>query len=147
MMKQEERAFWAKELRSGKYKQGKGCLRGADDTYCCLGVLCDYLIRETGDGKWRKSADREKYEFIHNKDVGSSLLLPYSLMHQLDISDSSPNIITGKVPEEMEEETGIKASTWAYSRSSRGKYSLTSLNDQEVPFDIIANLIEKYDVE
>lgn len=32
---------WVEALRSGKYKQGKKCLRSESDTYCCLGVLCD----------------------------------------------------------------------------------------------------------
>jgi len=31
---------WVKALRSGKYKQGRYCLR-QDDEYCCLGVLCE----------------------------------------------------------------------------------------------------------
>lgn len=31
---------WVEALRSGKYKQGKGCLRYGDN-YCCLGVLCE----------------------------------------------------------------------------------------------------------
>ena len=31
---------WVDALRSGKYKQGQGRLKGVDDTYCCLGVLC-----------------------------------------------------------------------------------------------------------
>lgn len=41
---------WVKALRSGKYKQGKGNLRNSDDTYCCLGVLCD-IVDNT---KWNK---------------------------------------------------------------------------------------------
>lgn len=28
-------------LRSGQYKQGAGRLHPTDDTYCCLGVMCD----------------------------------------------------------------------------------------------------------
>ena len=32
---------WVEALRSGKYKQGQHNLRNADNTYCCLGVLCD----------------------------------------------------------------------------------------------------------
>jgi hypothetical protein len=30
--------LWVKALRSGDFKQGKGCLKNEDDTYCCLGV-------------------------------------------------------------------------------------------------------------
>lgn len=33
---------WIKALRSGKYKQTRGRLKG-DGGFCCLGVLCDVL--------------------------------------------------------------------------------------------------------
>lgn len=39
---------WAKALRSGKYKQGKYALKNMDNTFCCLGVLCDI----SGKGEW-----------------------------------------------------------------------------------------------
>lgn len=32
---------WVAALRSGKYQQGRGALRRLDNTYCCLGVLCE----------------------------------------------------------------------------------------------------------
>ena len=44
-MKAEIKAQWIKALRSGKYKQGRGALRKTDNTYCCLGVLCDLAIK------------------------------------------------------------------------------------------------------
>lgn len=34
---------WVEALRSGKYEQGQGYLRRADDSMCCLGVLCDLV--------------------------------------------------------------------------------------------------------
>lgn len=34
------KAKWVAALRSGEYKQGHEHLR-VDDSYCCLGVLCD----------------------------------------------------------------------------------------------------------
>lgn len=40
-MKEAVAKQWSKALRSGKYTQGKGKLRTKNDTYCCLGVLCD----------------------------------------------------------------------------------------------------------
>lgn len=36
---------WATELRSGKYKQGAGCLRDNNDYYCCLGVLSEMAVK------------------------------------------------------------------------------------------------------
>lgn len=39
------RANWIKRLRSGKYKQGYFWLN-ANDKYCCLGVLCEFLVEK-----------------------------------------------------------------------------------------------------
>ncbi len=42
------KAKWIEALRSGKYKQGKGCLKNGDK-YCCLGVaaiVAGYKIRK-----------------------------------------------------------------------------------------------------
>lgn len=36
-----EQTLWLAALRSGKYKQGRGRLRSADDKYCCLGIACE----------------------------------------------------------------------------------------------------------
>lgn len=41
-MKKDIAIKWVEALRSGKYVQGHGQLHNAqDNTYCCLGVLCD----------------------------------------------------------------------------------------------------------
>lgn len=32
---------WVNALRSGKYTQGIGALHTQDNTYCCLGVVCN----------------------------------------------------------------------------------------------------------
>ena len=41
-MKKEIADKWVEALRSGKYKQGKSALK-KDDSFCCLGVLCDII--------------------------------------------------------------------------------------------------------
>lgn len=53
-MKKEIADIWVKELRSGKYKQGKGYLRQIDDKYCCLGVLCDIAIQHKQCPDWNQ---------------------------------------------------------------------------------------------
>jgi hypothetical protein len=35
------KAKWLEALRGFKYVQGRGTLRSPNNTYCCLGVLCD----------------------------------------------------------------------------------------------------------
>lgn len=46
---------WTEALRSGKYKQGRFCLRNERDEFCCLGVLLD-VVQPDGwrlrDGEW-----------------------------------------------------------------------------------------------
>lgn len=32
---------WIAALRSGDYRQGRGQLRSEDNSFCCLGVLCN----------------------------------------------------------------------------------------------------------
>lgn len=44
---------WVGALRSGKYQQGRGCLRATSDDgtveHCCLGVLSELWSEETGE--------------------------------------------------------------------------------------------------
>ena len=48
--REELRVLWIAALRSGDYRQGKGCLKTPDGAYCCLGVLCEIagIIDEDG---------------------------------------------------------------------------------------------------
>lgn len=43
---------WVAALRSGEYAQTVGYLQ-TEHGHCCLGVLCDLHLRETGHGDWR----------------------------------------------------------------------------------------------
>lgn len=52
----EVRKLWVEALESGKYKQGKMCLKRTDeegDRYCCLGVLCDLAAKHGICGEFR----------------------------------------------------------------------------------------------
>lgn len=50
-MRKEIAERWVAALRSGEYEQSAGFLQTTEG-YCCLGVLCDLHMRETGDGEW-----------------------------------------------------------------------------------------------
>lgn len=55
---------WIKDLRSGKFKQGKNMLwNERSNTYCCLGVACKTYERLTGDDPFEQfySEDRDAY--------------------------------------------------------------------------------------
>ena len=58
-MKQEIKEKWVSALRSGEYKQGKEGLRIYNE-FCCLGVLCDLYIKETGVGFWGAPSLRQE---------------------------------------------------------------------------------------
>lgn len=50
-------ADWAADLRSGLYVQGRRVLRseiGDRTHHCCLGVLCDRLVRTDTEWEWHK---------------------------------------------------------------------------------------------
>ncbi len=65
--------LWVEALCSGKYTQGRGMLRERNskcvdsDKYCCLGVLCDVLVRNPEEaervGINPKSVGTSKHEF------------------------------------------------------------------------------------
>lgn len=54
-MKETIKNRWVKALKSGKYKQVKGTLKGVrpdgEVGYCCLGVLCDLYIKDRKKNK------------------------------------------------------------------------------------------------
>lgn len=62
------KAKWVKALESGAYVQGRGQLRTKDNTYCCLGVLCEvaglaWIRRDDGEYAIRdRWAEEEGYE-------------------------------------------------------------------------------------
>ena len=49
-MKPEVKKLWIDSLCSGEYKQGTGALHdNMEDTYCCLGVLCQLAVNAGAD--------------------------------------------------------------------------------------------------
>jgi hypothetical protein len=77
---------WVKALKSGKYKQGKGQLKNYDDTYCCLGVLCD-LYTKTKEGKKHKVS----WDFDGNI-CGAGLDLPEDVRNWAELDEADPDL-------------------------------------------------------
>lgn len=78
-MNERVKKMWIKALRSGKYKQAKGCLRD-DDRFCCLGVLCDIFGRSRRI-KW----DGDRFD-------GERFALPASVREWAGLPLSNPII-------------------------------------------------------
>jgi hypothetical protein len=108
---------WVEALRSGNYKQGKGCLTNVKATgneYCCLGVACD----------------------VYQKEVGSL---------KLNVEDNnhiSYDNEAAYLPPKVREWLGLRTGAGIYGYPSEGK-DLTRHNDaDECTFNEIANIIE-----
>jgi hypothetical protein len=44
---------WIQALTSGEYQQGRQFLKGPNNRYCCMGVLCDlYQKTHPSEGRW-----------------------------------------------------------------------------------------------
>src|SRR5690348_18296721 len=83
-MNQEIKKKWVKALRSGEYKQGTSLLyNSANETYCCLGVLCDLYTKET------------KIEY--RKDGEIKEILPNEVIKWAGLEDNDPMINMGGI--------------------------------------------------
>lgn len=109
---------WVKALRSGKYRQGRGVLRTGNDSYCCLGVLCDIAGAE-----WKQ----EGLQSDLNGDYAA-------------ISSGHEDYCC--IPSPVVKATGMKTTTGSYD-SLTDKPSLMKLNDEGSSFAQIADVIEK----
>lgn len=77
------KAKWLEALRSGKYEQTQGCLTNGNETFCCLGVLCDVT-----DPKAWGAHDEWYYGTGEDKDseVGN---LPFGFRIAIGMSDEA----------------------------------------------------------
>ena len=58
---------WVEALRSGKYKQGSSCLK-VNDSYCCLGALCELHRQDFPDKGWQRASARGQLFGYISKD-------------------------------------------------------------------------------
>lgn len=104
---------WVEALRSKTYKQGKYRLRCINDSYCCLGVLCDLYLKEKG-GEWQE----DKTDMIPCYSFQEcSAMLPNKVMEWAGLNNVDPVV-------------------YSDVRISR-------INDNGNGFDKIADLIEQ----
>jgi hypothetical protein len=122
---EEARALWVADLRSEKYKQGKGALHNfLRDEYCCLGVACRTFMSCGG--------------ILDVKEEKEGLIL--------GISKTSYNSNTGVLPLVVREWLGLRFSNGSY-KEQWGDRSLSADNDNGSSFLEIASIIEAGKVE
>jgi hypothetical protein len=124
-MKEDVKNKWVEALRSRKYKQGQGLLK-CQNTFCCLGVLCDI----SGLGEWNipDSANPDDY---------CNVTMGY-------VPTDDPCCTQSQVlPHTVARWAGIKSENGDY-RVDDVWYSLTELNDDRgMTFSEIADIIEE----
>jgi hypothetical protein len=126
-MNSEVKAKWLEALRSGEYKQARYRLRSLDNSFCCLGVLCDIYTKEV-EGSWKYDKDQfsDAYEMIGgNGDYPVTSELPGCVRDWAEVEGCNPQVHVKK------EDNNYKFDT------------LAELNDEGKTFNEIADLIEK----
>lgn len=145
-MKEEIKELWTKTLRSRKYKQGQKKLR-TNEGFCCLGVLTDLYIQETGDGEWVRtnalgSRDPNGDHWAFQSSYGrlERNFLPTVVMDWAELHRSNPEILL----DQPDYKTVNKTVKSEHRPSVGGRISLSDLNDGGKGFHTIARFIKKY---
>jgi hypothetical protein len=126
-MKPEIKELWMNALPN--YEQTTGALR-IGDRFCCLGVLCDIYMKETGNLSWERTEDDKSHEYyIHGYNIGyESYYLPYEVWGWAGLNCSTPYFIDPNHPVKDDNDTVL----------------LSNLNDIGYDFKQIAELIQKH---
>ncbi len=128
-MKKDVAKLWTKALRSGKYKQGKWTLRNYDNSFCCLGVLCDIYNTEKKKSKKKTLTVTKVNDKIDGKCYKYGSYTCY-------------------LPPVVKKWAGIKTKQGQFSDVKNGEwYTLSGLNDGDFgrgskSFDKIADIID-----
>lgn len=132
-MNAEVKKTWIAALRSKKYTQGRCNLRTIDDTFCCLGVLCELAVEQnvippaTPPISWLRGGKNYEYEECDG-------YLPTSVLNWIQVEEGNVNTEHNNsmiVP-------GLK------ERDKLSDVTLTLLNDNGFSFDQIADIIEYF---
>ena len=128
----ENRKRWIAALRSGKYKQGTAQLRNSKDEFCCLGVLADI----SGLGEWRR-IDANPLEYIADLSEAKGV---DEHGYFYDAGQQGVSVVLSR---KLANHVGLRTFMGLhFLKETNREDSLTSLNDNRVPFGEIAKVIE-----
>jgi hypothetical protein len=111
---------WTAALRSGRYTQGRKALHSfceESSVHCCLGVLCELYLTQTGEGGWRK--------------VG---------LTAMEFVPQDGEARCDRLPDSVQAWAGMKSADGGMGDAFDG--SLASRNDRGVTFSELADLID-----
>lgn len=130
---------WIAALKSGKYKQGRWCLKN-DTGYCCLGIYLetdpDYNL--TDPANWEDKFNELTYkDVLYNKEF-----LPSKLAEELGLSVKVKETLKENIDNLYKwlDENNI---TLSFESDSFQKF-LSTMNDSGVPFEKIAEFLELF---
>jgi len=63
-MNEDIKFLWIEALTSGKYSQGRGCLRDPYEKFCCLGLLCDLHAKSNPGNVWENGRYLQSSQFL-----------------------------------------------------------------------------------
>lgn len=112
-MNKEVKEQWIEALKSGRYSQGRKVLRAGND-FCCLGVLCDLYFQEKEED-WKVDEDGN-YLAFKRRDILS---------------------------QEVQKWAGLESGNPCVNYGWRTDTGIANLNDSNVPFRRLADLIEE----
>jgi hypothetical protein len=141
-MKPEIKEQWVAALRSGEYQQGSGKLN-KDSMFCCLGVLCDIASKQTDQKitKWIFHPELQWAEIqdLKNKaSVNQYDFLPTSVIQWAELEQHGT--IVGDV--QVKWNPSLEYYDYPEEDYSDIHIEVSDLNDNAVPFSVIADLIE-----
>ena len=121
-MKPEIKEMWVNALPN--YEQTTGALR-IGDRFCCLGVLCDLYVKETGNLSWERNEDDKGHEYYIGDDLD---YLPHEVMKWAELNQRDPYFIDPNHPDKDDNNT----------------VPLSKLNDIGLDFKQISGFIQKH---
>ena len=115
---------WTHALTSGEYEQCQDRLR-RDDSFCCLGVLCDlYMQKHPFEARWHERGG-EGWFFQHQASMAcEEQLLPKIVMDWAGLKDPQGGV------------------HYDIGTDDRASFTLAQLNDEGAPFQAIASVIK-----
>jgi hypothetical protein len=146
--------LWLEELRSGKWRQAKYVLHNTEeDSYCCLGVLCELYVREFPD---RLVERAEGIEYVaeldtrgdEERDDDENYESPpdeaYVPCEEYYVRDANGKMDYNKtmLPFPVREWAGLLDDS-GRMKDNR-EVALALLNDQGLTFEQIAGVIENF---
>jgi len=126
---------WVKALRSGNYNQGYEylCHKG---NYCCLGVLCELYVKDTGDSSFRTEGSDSGWNADYSFFGEEHEILPAQVIDWAGIREEnhSGTFVVDKC--------FYTLSVW--NDGSGTDYEANYVDGKEGTFENIADAIEKY---